>query len=89
MPLHEVIRREMQPNRRFKVFPFLAECECEPIQALHIKARAGVQPFHMTRRNSGLIRIAHHDVFLDRDNFRGAIPPFRRNGFDGCIGFNN
>src|SRR5436190_1606609 len=62
---------------RFDVLPLLTESQCQTIQALHVKARARIQPFDMGRANHIQSWVAHNNVFLNFRDFRLAVAMLR------------
>ena len=89
MPFDKVVACEVERNCYLEIFEFLGERQRQTIQTFHLEARRSIHALHVRRANLIDLGIAHHDVLFDIDDFRRTVPPFRSNGFDGCVGFNN
>jgi hypothetical protein len=83
---HEIIMREMQPDRRAVVLCLLAESIGQARKPAHPHPHGEVLPFHKAGRNVLLIGITGHNVALGSDNLRRAITP--RSDRLGFVEFN-
>ena len=82
MTLYEIVVREVQCNRCFKVFQFLAKCVGQACQSAHVKPSRSIQPLNIAGRCQSHVRESADGLFLRNHKVWCAVLPL---GIGGTI----
>lgn len=88
MSFHEIVIREIERDRSFKILKFFAECIREAGQAAAVHTESVILLFNVRRGNAAHVGHSRHDGLLNFDHFRRAVTDLRVCVDVGeCVGF--